>query len=256
MLKKKDINHKEKKNESAPKAHFPATLVGTLANEIASIVAARLSSLRSPARRKKKPEKLKKAVFLDTPAIIDGRIFDIVSVGLLDGTFVVLEEILLELKRIADSSDAVKRERGRRGLVRLDEIKKAKGIQLILYTNGLSEKIPKDVDEFLLKTAKTHKGKLITCDYSLEKKARIQNVLVVNVNALANALKIAAVPGESLSVKILHSGKETGQGVSYLDDGTMVVVQNGAVDIGKRITVVIARGIQTDAGKILFAKKI
>ncbi|KKU81340.1 MAG: hypothetical protein UY10_C0060G0002 [Microgenomates group bacterium GW2011_GWA2_47_8] len=143
MLKKKDINHKEKKNESAPKAHFPATLVGTLANEIASIVAARLSSLRSPARRKKKPEKLKKAVFLDTSAIIDGRIFDIVSVGLLDGTFVVLEEILLELKRIADSSDAVKRERGRRGLVRLDEIKKAKGIQLVLYANGPSEKIPK-----------------------------------------------------------------------------------------------------------------
>lgn len=256
LLVKIRMDQHKKKINPASKRTFSAQSVGTLANEIASIVAQRLSGIRRPKKRKKS-KKIEKAFFLDTSAIIDGRIFEVVRVGLLDGTFVVLNDILLELKRIADSSDAVKRERGRRGLAGLEFIKKVKNVSLVISINGTSSlKNNKDVDELLLKTTKTYKGKLITCDYSLEKKARIENVSVVNINALANVLKIAAVPGESLSVKILHSGKEAGQGVSYLDDGTMVIVQDGAIDIGKRIVVVIARVIQTDAGKILFAKKI
>jgi uncharacterized protein YacL len=164
----------------------------------------------------------------------------------------------LELKHIADSQDTVKRERGKKGLQRLEELKKERGVQVVIATAADSRKADsqREVDEKLIQVAKSYHGKVITCDYNLEKKAAIQGVKVINVNALAHALKVTAVPGESLHISILHPGKDITQGVGYLDDGTMIVVEQGAVDLGRDIDVVVSRVIQTAAGRILFAKKI
>ena len=205
----------------------------------------------------KKFKKLEHALFLDTSAIIDGRIADVIEMGLFSGNVVIIESILLELKHIADSQDTVRRERGRRGLVDLEKIKKVKDIKLIVLPD-VSEKVPADieVDEKLIKISKAHKGKIITCDYNLEKKALIEGARAINVNALAQHLKVTAVPGEAVHIKVLHHGKETGQGVGYMDDGTMLVIENSKDDIGKTIDVVVSRVIQTAAGRILFSKKI
>lgn len=242
---------------------FPQKFVGMLADEVAKTVVMRLPHLIRPAQKKKsskKPKRVENAIFLDTSAIIDGRIFDVFNLGLLNGMVVILDSVLLELKHIADSQDAVKRERGRNGLEFLEKVKKAKGVKVINFSaeeeRRFSQKETKEVDEKLIQIAKAYKGRVITCDYNLEKKANIQNVLAINVNALSNALKIRAVPGEALHVKVLHQGKDITQGVGYLDDGTMIVIENGRGDVGKTIDVVVNRVIQTAAGRILFAKKI
>ena len=214
-------------------------------------------------RSKKKPNFQKKIrqlaeknpIFLDTSAIIDGRIFDVVALGVFTGTFVVLESILSELKHIADSQDMVKRVRGRKGFDLLEKLKKGKRNKFMVLQD-LEDSKNKEVDEKLIIAAKSNKGRIITCDYNLEKKATISGVLAINVNTLANHLKITAVPGEALHISILHKGKEATQGVGYLDDGTMLVVENASEDLGKTVDVVISRVIQTTAGRILFAKKI
>lgn len=243
---------------------FPPPLIGAIADEVAKTVVQRLPHLlKKPARRKKQARKDKKTengLFLDTSAIIDGRIFDIINLGLLTSPVVILESILLELKHIADSQDVVKRERGRKGLEKLEKIKKDKKIKVIVL-NGEEEKKfikqgIKEVDEKLIKTAKIYHGRVLTCDYNLEKKATISGVVAINVNALANCLKVTAVPGEALNVLVLHEGKDKTQGVGYLDDGTMLVIENGSTDLGKTIDVVVSRVIQTTAGRMLFAKKI
>lgn len=248
------------------KFHFPAfspKMVGIIADEVAKTVVKRLPKVLSypgKAKKKSKPKKIEKALFLDTSAIIDGRIFDVVHLGLISGDIVVLESVLLELKHIADSQDAVKRERGRDGLEFLEKLKKVKAVKLgILPENeykNYSKDETKEVDEKLIKVAKAYKGRIITCDYNLEKKASIQGVVAININALANALKIRAVPGEALHIKVLHKGKDITQGVGYLDDGTMIVIEQASEEIGKTIDVVVSRVIQTTAGRILFAKKI
>lgn len=241
---------------------FSSKLIGALADEVAKTVIKRLPTILPKSRkrtRSKKNRKIEGAVFLDTSAIIDGRIFEVVSLGLLRGDIVVLESILLELKHIADSQDAVKRERGRNGLDFLEQVKKTKGVKLVVLSDleGQEKKKQKEeVDEKLIRVTKLHKGRIVTCDYNLEKKATIQGVIAVNVNALANSLKIRAVPGEALHIKILHKGKDVTQGVGYLDDGTMIVVENASEDVGKMLDAVVARVIQTTAGRILFAKKI
>ena len=243
---------------------FPPRLITLIAEEVVKVVATRMPNqqIRSQRRKitanKKKLKDLDKALFLDTSAIIDGRIADVVELGLLNGNIVVTESILLELKHIADSQDMVKRERGRRGMDDLEKIKKNKDVKLLLCEEVL-EKLPgklAEVDEKLIRIAKNHKGKIITCDYNLGKKATIEGVKVINVHTLANALKVTAVPGEALHIKVLHHGKEMTQGVGYLDDGTMLVIEDGEGDIGKMIDVVVSRVIQTSAGRILFAKKI
>ena len=216
--------------------------------------------MRSRTRRKKvtKTKKIENAIFLDTSAIIDGRVFDVIYLGLLNGVIVITSHILLELKHLADTQNTVKRTRGRKGLEALEQLRKAKQIKVIVLPE---EKTPQsteriEVDERLIKTAKYHKGKIITCDYNLEKKASIDNVTAVNMNALANCLKAVAVPGESLHVKIAHLGKDKDQGVGYLDDGTMIVVEDGSESLAKEIDVVVSRIIQKATGRILFAKKI
>lgn len=246
---------KKTEKEKASVRSFPPRLIKAMADEVAKTVIERLPKLIPISRRKgQKVHKkaIKDAVFLDTSAIIDGRIFDVINLGVLTGVFVVLESILLELKHIADSKDVVRRERGRKGLALLEKLKKNRNAKLtIISGNG---KIA--VDEGLIHEAKLYKGRIITCDYNLEKEATISGVVAINMNTLANVLKVTAVPGEAIHVKVLHKGKEAAQGVGYLDDGTMLVVERGSEDLGKEIDVIVSRVIQTAAGRILFAKKI
>lgn len=253
---------KEKKPAKAPSPFQPG-FVGTLAEEIAKTVVARLPKMLPSRSKKKKVKKIKKienGIFLDTSAIIDGRIFEVIALGVFTGIFVVPESILLELKHIADSQDMIKRERGRDGLEALEKLKKTKKIKLMVLSqngkNNANNTKKKEVDEILIDLAKQHKGKIITCDYNLEKKAAIHGITAININALAQCLKISAVPGESLHIKVLHQGKDLSQGVGYLDDGTMIVVEDANTDLGKMLDVVVSRVIQTASGRILFAKKI
>ncbi len=257
---------KKKETPEAPPSRLPGIppprLVGLIADEVAKTIMRRLPSLMpQPGKKKaaKRSKKIEHAIFLDTSAIIDGRIFDVIKLGLLNGVIVVTDSILLELKHIADSQDTVRRERGRGGLEDLEILRKTKGIKFVILPEkeekvDMNKKL--EVDEKLIKIAKAHKGKIITCDYNLEKKANIQNVQAINVNALANTLKVTAVPGEALHIKVLHPGKDLTQGVGYLDDGTMIVVEQGKDDVGRTIDVVVSRVIQTATGRILFAKKI
>ena len=243
---------------------FSPNIIGAIADEVSKTLISRLPGvMRARARKKivKKAKKIENAIFLDTSAIIDGRIFDVIYLGLLNGTVVITSHILLELKHLADTQNTVKRVRGRKGLEALEKLRKAKQIKVLVLPEENSRQDSKvteliEVDEQLIKTAKFHKGKIITCDYNLEKKASIDNVTAVNMNALANCLKAVAVPGESLHVKIAHLGKDKTQGVGYLDDGTMIVVEEGSGDLNKSLDVVVSRIIQTATGRILFAKKI
>lgn len=260
--KEKPLIEKAKPTKEERTIHFSPRLVGLLADEVAKTVVRTLPSFRrsNGAKRKKDKANLENAIFLDTSAIIDGRIFDVINIGLVKGTIVILESILQELKHIADSKDLVKRERGRKGLALLEKIKKVKGVKLIVLSDdkekhmGL-EKV-KEVDEKLILATKINKARLITCDYNLEKKGSIGGVTSINMNTLANVLKVIAVPGETLHIQIQHKGKDVTQGVGYLDDGTMIVVENASLDLGKELDVVVSRVIQTSAGRILFSKKI
>jgi uncharacterized protein YacL len=241
---------------------LPQRMVNVLAEEIAKTMVKRLPSLlpAAPRRRpkKKKPSHIEYALFLDTSAIIDGRIFDLIKLGLLNGVYVVTDSILRELKYIADSQDAVRRERGRRGLERLEKLRKERGIKMVILKeeHEANTSKPGEVDERLITAAKAHKGKIITCDYNLDKRSNIDGVIAINVNAVANALKVTAVPGEAVHIKVQHTGKDATQGVGYLDDGTMIVVEEGVNAVGHAIDVVVSRVIQTATGRILFAKKI
>lgn len=241
---------------------FQQTFVGAMAEEIARTVVKRLPNMLTMRSKKKtakqKQKKIENGIFLDTSAIIDRRIFDVINLGVFTGTFVIPDNILGELKRIADASDSLKKERGRRALERLEQLKKNKKIKVtVLSLNGQKNhgKEKKQVDDELVDLTKNYKGKVITCDYNLEKAASIRGVTAINMNALAQCLKVAAVPGELLTVKVLHPGKDDTQGVGYLDDGTMIVIEKGSGDIGKSVGVTISRVIQTASGKIFFAKK-
>jgi len=269
MAKKAVVKAQKKQREEAVPAvqtsekgiHFSSRFVGILADEVAKTVSRRLL-LRRPNGKKKKNHNhvLEGAIFLDTSAIIDGRIFDVINIGLLRGNVAVLESILLELKHIADSKDLVKRERGRKGLELLEKVKKVKGIKLMVVSKDKEIVMGLDrlaeVDEKLIQAAKVNKGRVITCDYNLEKKGSIGGVTAININTLANALKVIAVPGETLHIQIQHKGKDATQGVGYLDDGTMIVVENAAEQLGRELDVVVSRVIQTSAGRILFSKKL
>ncbi len=268
MAKKPATKVQNKQKEKTPEAggaekgiHFSPKFVGILADEVAKTVTKRLLLRRQNGKRKKNHNHaLEGAIFLDTSAIIDGRIFDVINLGLLKGTIVIPESILLELKHIADSKDLVRRERGRKGLELLDKVKKVKEIKLIVLSQEKERNMGldklKEVDEKLIQAAKMNKGRVITCDFNLEKKGSIGGVISININTLANALKVIAVPGETLHIQIQHKGKDVTQGVGYLDDGTMIVVENAANDLGRELDVIVSRVIQTSAGRILFSKKI
>jgi uncharacterized protein YacL len=189
---------------------------------------------------------------LDTSVIIDGRIADVCEAGFLDGVFLVPQFILQELQHIADSPDSLKRARGRRGLDILHRIQKMAHIS-VRITDEDFPKI-KEVDSKLVALARVHDAKVITNDFNLNKVAELQGVTVLNINELANALKPVVLPGETLRVFVMKEGKEYNQGVAYLDDGTMVVVENGRKLIGKNAEVSVTSVLQTTAGRMIFSK--
>ncbi|MDV2686720.1 PIN/TRAM domain-containing protein [Alkalihalophilus lindianensis] len=189
---------------------------------------------------------------LDTSVIIDGRIADICKTGFLEGTLVIPEFVLEELQHIADSSDVLKRNRGRRGLDILNKIQKELPINVEIYEGDFEE--IQEVDSKLVKLAKVSSGMVVTNDFNLNKVCELQGVSVLNINDLANAVKPVVLPGEELNVQVIKDGKEHHQGVAYLDDGTMIVVEGGRDHIGKNLDVVVTSVLQTSAGRMIFAK--
>lgn len=193
-----------------------------------------------------------KIKILDTSVIIDGRIADICQTSFLEGTVLIPQFVLEELQHIADSSDVLKRNRGRRGLDVLNRMQKEIPVNVEIYEGDFEE--IHEVDSKLVKLAKVINGIVVTNDYNLNKVCEFQNVQVLNINDLANAVKPVVLPGEELVVQVIKDGKEQNQGVAYLDDGTMIVVEGGKDHIGKTIEVLITSVLQTSAGRMIFAK--
>ncbi|MGZ7445890.1 PIN/TRAM domain-containing protein [Paenibacillus sp. TH7-28] len=189
---------------------------------------------------------------LDTSVIIDGRIADICKTGFIEGTIVIPEFVLEELQHIADSSDLLKRNRGRRGLDILNKIQKELDVKVMIYEGDFEE--ISEVDSKLVKLAKVLQGKVVTNDFNLNKVCELQGVSVLNINDLANAVKPVVLPGEEIMVQVIKDGKEHGQGVAYLDDGTMIVVEGGRDYIGMITEVLVTSVLQTSAGRMIFAK--
>lgn len=189
---------------------------------------------------------------LDTSVIIDGRIADICQTGFLEGTIVIPQFVLEELQHIADSSDVLKRNRGRRGLDILNRIQKELAIKVEIYEGDFEE--IQEVDSKLVKLAKITSGVVVTNDFNLNKVCELQKVAVLNINDLANAVKPVVLPGEEMKVQVIKDGKEQNQGIAYLDDGTMIVVEEGRNYIGKHIDVLVTSVLQTSAGRMIFAK--
>jgi uncharacterized protein YacL len=189
---------------------------------------------------------------LDTSAIIDGRIADICDTSFIEGSLIVPQFILKELQLVADSSDSVKRQRGRRGLEVLDNLQKSKEVNVIFTELDFPDVV--DVDSKLIELAKHMDAKIVTNDFNLHKVAKLQGISVQNINELANALKPVVLPGESIRAFILKEGKEKDQGVAYLDDGTMVVVDNARKMMGQTIDVTVTSVLQTTVGKMIFGR--
>lgn len=189
---------------------------------------------------------------LDTSVIIDGRIADICQTGFLEGTIVIPQFVLEELQHIADSSDVLKRNRGRRGLDILNRIQKELSIKVEIYEGDFED--IQEVDSKLVKLAKLTNGVVVTNDFNLNKVCELQKVSVLNINDLANAVKPVVLPGEEMNVQVIKDGKEHNQGIAYLDDGTMIVVEGGRDYIGKHIEVLVTSVLQTSAGRMIFAK--
>ena len=190
-------------------------------------------------------------LILDTSAIIDGRILDIAKTHFLAGTVLVPSFILTELQQVADSADYLKRSRGRRGFEIVDGLKKVKGLRIEIWDKDTNGRNP---DEKLLKLAKNLQGRIITTDFNLNRLATVSNIVVLNINELANAVRTIAIPGESLKVKVVHLGKDAKQGVGYLPDGTMIVIEDGAELVGKEVDTEVARLIQVPAGRMIFVR--
>jgi len=189
---------------------------------------------------------------LDTSVIIDGRITDIAKTGFVEGKLIVPQFVIGELQYIADSSDTLKRNRGRRGLDVLKELQSIPGMEVEIY-DGDFEDVP-EVDIKLIKLAELMKGIVVTNDYNLNKVCEVRNVPVLNINDLANAVKQVVIPGEEMTVLVIKEGKEQKQGIAYLEDGTMVVVEEGKHLISKTVGVVVTSVLQTSAGRMIFAK--
>ena len=188
---------------------------------------------------------------LDTSVIIDGRIADVCSTGFVMGDLIIPQFILKELQMIADSSDSTKRTRGRRGLDILNKIQKQSYMNVVI--NDTDYPAIKEVDQKLISLAKETGYPIITNDFNLNKVAEVHSILVLNINQLANALKPIVLPGENIRVQIMKEGKEHGQGVAYLDDGTMVVIDNGRRYMGRNVDVTVTSVLQTTAGRMIFA---
>jgi uncharacterized protein YacL len=189
---------------------------------------------------------------LDTSVIIDGRVADVCETGFLEGTIVVPQFVLRELQQIADSSDALKRNRGKRGFDVLQRLQRVSKITVRI----MDQDFPaiREVDRKLIELAKSLGGKVVTNDYNLNKIAELSGVPVLNINEVANSLKPVVLPGELMHLQVVKEGKEPGQGVAYLDDGTMVVVDHGRKLIGQMVDVTVTSVLQTTAGRMIFAR--
>ena len=213
-----------------------------------------LTSIKKNGIRDKKNKHNEKICpkILDTSVIIDGRIFDICQTGFVEGPLVIPGFVLNELRHISDSADGLKRNRGRRGLDILNKIQKELSIETQIYEEDFPEIA--EVDAKLLKLAQVLNGKVVTNDFNLNKVAEFQGVPVLNINELANAIKPVLLPGEEMKVVVMKDGKEASQGIAYLDDGTMIVVEGGRKFISEEIMVVVTSVLQTAAGRMIFAK--
>lgn len=196
-----------------------------------------------------------KPLVLDTSVIIDGRIADICETGIIDTKMIVPRFVLQELQGIADSSDKIKRNRGRRGLDILKRMQNNAKVELQMHEGNLAElRDVHKVDERLVILAKVLSARVVTNDFNLNKISQLQGVEVINLNELSNALKLVALPGESLTLRIVKQGDQVGQGVGYLDDGTMVVVEQGRHAIGQEVAIVVTSVLQTPAGRMIFGR--
>jgi uncharacterized protein YacL len=219
------------------------------------VVALRASDQLSfliPSPKEGKGTKNLRNIIVDTSVIIDGRVADIAETGFLEGQMIIPRFVLRELQSIADSSDPLKRARGRRGLDILNRIQKDPKISVQIQETDFPD--IDEVDAKLVQLAKVLSGKVFTNDYNLNKLAEFQQVEVLNINDLSNALKPVILPGETMNIRIVREGKEAGQGVAYLDDGTMVVVNDGRDKLGIKLDVTVTSVLQTSAGRMIFAE--
>jgi uncharacterized protein YacL len=205
-----------------------------------------------PYVRLRRQDQNEELTLLDTSVIIDGRITDILRTKFLEGKVIVPKFVLKELQQIADSTDPIKRQRGRRGLEILNSIQKETGINLTLHDDDVPD--VKEVDAKLVKLAQLLEAKIMTVDFNLNHVASFQGVKVLNINELANALKPVVFPGELMTIKLLKEGKEYNQAVGYLDDGTMVVVEEARRLLGQEVKVAVTSVLQTPAGRMIFTK--
>lgn len=201
---------------------------------------------------RKEGDNFRKYKILDTSVIIDGRILDVIRSGFLEGVFIISFYVLKELQHIADSSDSLKRVRGRRGLDILNALQKEEGVTVKMDESEIPES--EEVDMKLVHLAKQLDGVVVTNDFNLNKVAEFQNVPVLNINELANTVKPVVIPGETMRVLIVKEGTERSQGVAYLDDGTMVVVEEGKHHLNEQHDVIVTSSLQTNAGRMIFAK--
>ena len=219
-------------------------------DDIFSVFRMTLPSRSSEA--KSEEENSGRTILLDTSVIIDGRIADIARTGFIFGTFLIPRFVLNELQYIADSADSMRRQRGRRGMEVLSQLQKDATVPVQI--SDIDVEGVREVDEKLVVLARQMKSPILTNDYNLNRVAELQGVPVLNVNELANAVKSVLLPGEPLLVDIIQEGKESGQGVGYLDDGTMVVVEDGREHLNEQVTVMVTKVLQTAAGRMIFAR--
>lgn len=215
--------------------------------DIFNIIGSRRLSVRDSSRRVESSQ-----VLLDTSVIIDGRIADVSRTGFIQGTMMVPRFVLNELQHIADSSDTLRRNRGRRGLEMLNKLQKDSTVPILITDMDIDG--VREVDDKLILLAKQLHCAIVTNDYNLNRVAELQGVTVLNINELANAVRAIYLPGETMEVKVIQEGKEIGQGVGYLDDGTMVVVEDGRRHIGQTVPLLVTKVLQTAAGRMIFAR--
>jgi uncharacterized protein YacL len=244
-------------NTTDPRVVFLHSLILLVFPYLGLVMGARKGEWLEPARiaalfRDAGPQKRYR--ILDTSVIIDGRIADVCETGFIDGTLVIPQFVLKELQLVADSADSLKRNRGRRGLDILQKIQKMAGLEVMISDIDFPD--VREVDLKLIELARSLQGKIVTNDFNLNKVAQLRGVSVLNINELANVLKPVVLPGEFMKVFILKEGKEYNQGVAYLDDGTMVVVDNARRMISRNIDIVVTSVLQTTAGKMIFGRYI
>ncbi|HEY3291298.1 MAG TPA: PIN domain-containing protein, partial [Anaerolineae bacterium] len=231
-------------------AYMGALIMNTHYREIFAVFNIQTTDSKSATRPNGQPV-AKQRLLLDTSVIIDGRIADIYDTGFIRAEMVIPRFVLNELQRVADATDSLRRMRGRRGL---EVLKRLQGVETAIRITDDDPEAAGGVDDKLVILAKQWSCPIVTNDYNLNKVASLQGVTVLNINELANAVKTVLIPGETLSIHVIQEGKESGQGVGYLEDGTMVVIEDGLTYLDRNINVTVTKVLQTAAGKMIFAK--